>query len=165
MKSESEVAQSCLTLCDPMDCSLPSSSAHGICQSRVLEWVERTHLPMQKAWGMQIWSLDWEDPLEEGMATHSSILTWRIPMDRGAWWAMIQRIAKSWKWLKWLSTHMLLSRYFREKLKQGIWGNLSTEGPVGPAGLHVYASYSVFICFSSVNLPYISLILRPTRKT
>ena len=30
-------------------------------------------------------SLDWEDPLEEGMATHSSILAWRIPMDRGAW--------------------------------------------------------------------------------
>ena len=29
--------------------------------------------------------LGWEDPLEEGMATHSSILTWRIPMDRGAW--------------------------------------------------------------------------------
>ena len=32
-------------------------------------------------------SLGWEDPLEEGMATHSSILAWRIPMDRGAWWA------------------------------------------------------------------------------
>ena len=31
--------------------------------------------------------LGWEDPLEEGMATHSSILAWRIPMDRGAWWA------------------------------------------------------------------------------
>ena len=29
--------------------------------------------------------LGWEDPLEEGMATHSSILAWRIPMDRGAW--------------------------------------------------------------------------------
>ena len=35
---ESEVAQSCLTLCDPMDCSLPGSSVHGICQARVLEW-------------------------------------------------------------------------------------------------------------------------------
>ena len=32
--------------------------------------------------------LDWEDPLEEGMATHSSILAWGIPMDRGAWWAI-----------------------------------------------------------------------------
>ena len=38
VKSESEVAQSCLTLCDPMDCSLPGSSIHGIFQARVLEW-------------------------------------------------------------------------------------------------------------------------------
>ena len=38
-QSESEVAQSCLILCDPMDCSLPSSSVHTIFQARVLEWV------------------------------------------------------------------------------------------------------------------------------
>ena len=38
VKSESEVAQSCQTLSDPMDCSLPGSSIHGICQARVLEW-------------------------------------------------------------------------------------------------------------------------------
>ena len=38
VKSESEVAQSCWTLSDPMDCSLPGSSAHGIFQARVLEW-------------------------------------------------------------------------------------------------------------------------------
>ena len=38
-KSESKVAQSCLTLCDPMDCSPPGSSVHGIFQARVLEWV------------------------------------------------------------------------------------------------------------------------------
>ena len=38
MKSESEVAQSCLTLSNPMDCSLPGSSVHGIFQARVLEW-------------------------------------------------------------------------------------------------------------------------------
>ena len=38
VKSESEVAQSCPTLRDPMDCSLPGSSAHGILQARVLEW-------------------------------------------------------------------------------------------------------------------------------
>ena len=39
VKSESEVAQSCPTPNDPMDCSLPGSSAHGILQARVLEWV------------------------------------------------------------------------------------------------------------------------------
>ena len=38
VKSENEVAQSCLTLSDPMDCSLPGSSVHGIFQARVLEW-------------------------------------------------------------------------------------------------------------------------------
>ena len=38
VKSESEVTQSCPTLCDPMDCSLPGSSIHGIFQARVLEW-------------------------------------------------------------------------------------------------------------------------------
>ena len=39
VKSESEVAQLCPTLSDPMDCSLPGSSVHGIFQARVLEWV------------------------------------------------------------------------------------------------------------------------------
>ena len=39
VKSESEVAQSCPTLSDPMDCSLPCSSVHGIFQARVVEWV------------------------------------------------------------------------------------------------------------------------------
>ena len=38
-ESESEVAQSCPTLCDPVDCSLPGSSVHGIFQARILEWV------------------------------------------------------------------------------------------------------------------------------
>ena len=38
VKSEREVIQACLTLSDPIDCSLPGSSAHGIFQARVLEW-------------------------------------------------------------------------------------------------------------------------------
>ena len=38
-ESESEVAQSCVTLCDPIDCSPPGSSVHGILQARMLEWV------------------------------------------------------------------------------------------------------------------------------
>ena len=40
-------------------------------------------------------SCGWEDPLEEGMATHSSILAWRIAMDRGAWQATVHGVAKS----------------------------------------------------------------------
>ena len=39
-QSESEVTQSCLTLCNPMDCSLPGSSVYGIFQAKVLEWVD-----------------------------------------------------------------------------------------------------------------------------
>ena len=46
---------------------------------------------MQEAW---VWALVWEDPLEEGMATHSSILAWRIPMDRGAWQATVHGVAR-----------------------------------------------------------------------
>ena len=42
---------------------------------------------MREIW---LWSLGWEDPLEEGMATHSSILTLRIPKDRGAWHTRLQ---------------------------------------------------------------------------
>ena len=42
----------------------------------------------------QVQSLGQEDPLEKGMATHSSILAWRIPMDRGAWWATVHRVSK-----------------------------------------------------------------------
>jgi len=45
-------------------------------------------------WETWVRSLGWEDPLEEVMATHSSILAWRIPMDRGAWRATVHRIAK-----------------------------------------------------------------------
>ena len=39
-------------------------------------------------------SLGWEDPLEEGMGTHSSVVAWRIPMDRGAWQATVHGIAE-----------------------------------------------------------------------
>ena len=49
-------------------------------------------LAMWETWEQ---SLDWEDSLEEGMATHSSILAWRIPMDRGACWSEVYGLAKS----------------------------------------------------------------------
>ena len=41
----------------------------------------------------QVRSLGWEDPLEEGMATHFSNRAWRIPTDRGAWQATVHRVA------------------------------------------------------------------------
>ena len=48
---------------------------------------------MQETW---VESLGWEDPLDEGMATYSSILAWRIPVDRGAWQAIVHAVRKSW---------------------------------------------------------------------
>ena len=51
----------------------------------------------------QVRSLGQEDPLEKEMTTHSSILAWKIPMDRGAWRATVHRVAKSQTRLKQLS--------------------------------------------------------------
>ena len=58
---------------------------------------------------MPVPSLGWEDPLKEGMAMHSSILAWRIPVDRGAWWATVHMVTKSWTQLKQPSTHTCVS--------------------------------------------------------
>ena len=106
----SEVAQSCPTVCDPMNCSLPGSSVHGIFQARVLEWVaisfSRTatqtfasvftctwaslvaqrvkRLPeMRKTW---VQSMGQEDPLEKEKATHSNTLAWKIPWTEKPGW-------------------------------------------------------------------------------
>ena len=57
----------------------------------------------------EIWvcSLGWEGPLEDGMAAHSSILDWRMSMDRGAWWATVHGVAKSWTRLSdWAHAHI-----------------------------------------------------------
>ena len=70
------VAQSCPTLCDPMDCTLPGSSVHGISQARLLEWVAIS-FSRGSSWPRNYWV----SPvlLEKAMATHSSILAWTIP--------------------------------------------------------------------------------------
>ena len=88
-------------------------------------WIWRTsmwssHLHLDILWGFSgdsdgkestcnaeawVWSLSWEDLLEEGIATHFSILAWRIPMDRGTWWATVHGTAKSQTWLRNLDTH------------------------------------------------------------
>ena len=60
---------------------------------------------MQESQETWVQSLGREDPLDKGMATHSSILAWRIPMDRGVWQATVHRVAKSLVQLKQLSMH------------------------------------------------------------
>ena len=59
----------------------------------LLAHTEKSTPAMQETW---LQSLGWEASLEEGMATHSSILAWRIPLDRGAWQATVHGVAKSW---------------------------------------------------------------------
>ena len=56
-----------------------------------LRWV-RNHSAAWKTW---VQSLGQEDPLEKGMATHSSILAWRIPMDIGAWWPTVHGVTEN----------------------------------------------------------------------
>ena len=51
---------------------------------------------LPEMWESWVHSLGWEDPLEESMATHSSIFAWRIPMGRGAWRATAHGVKKSW---------------------------------------------------------------------
>ena len=52
--------------------------------------------PPASAGDIETWvrSLGGEDPLEEGVATHSRVLAWRIPMDGGAWWATVHGVVK-----------------------------------------------------------------------
>ena len=64
---------------------------------------------MQEAW---VQPLGWEDPVEEGMATHSNILVWRMPTDRGAWRATVHGIAESYTTER-LSTHIFINVVIR----------------------------------------------------
>ena len=77
--------------------------------------------------------LGWEDPLEEGVATHSSIFAWRIPIDRGVWWATVHAVTES-DTTEWLSTaqHMLFTtsalqvfQRNREGFQKDIGGKIS----------------------------------------
>ena len=100
VKSESEVAQSCLTLSDPTDCSLPGSSVHGIFQARVLEWgaiafsAKSVNTQLMFLLGFPGGSVVKNLPANAGdtgsipglerspedkIATHFSILAWKIP--------------------------------------------------------------------------------------
>ena len=75
----------------------------------------------QETW---VWSLGWKDPLEEETATHSSSLAWENSMDRGAWWATVHGVAKSWTWLKWLNTHAWIFHITKQVKSLSIWKTL-----------------------------------------
>ena len=75
----------CSCLENPRDRGAWWAAVYGVAQS----WTQLKRLSSSSS------SLGWEDPLEEGMATHSSILAWRILMDRGAWQGTIHGVTKS----------------------------------------------------------------------
>ena len=126
MCTHAKLLQSCLTLWDPMDWSLPGASVHGIFQTRILEWVampssrgsswlrDQTHVSFVSCIGRWIvyhWTSLVAQMVKDPPAmretwvrfwvgkTHSSILAWRTPMDRGAWRATDKGVAKSRTWL------------------------------------------------------------------
>ena len=84
--------------------SCPSHLSEQACPSQLLPllpltWVWASLVAQMvknppAMWETWVWSLGWKDPLEEGMAAHSSILAWKIPTDRGAWWAMVHGVAE-----------------------------------------------------------------------
>ena len=59
-------------------------------------------------WETCVWSLGWEDPLEKGMATHSSTLPWRISWTEEPWQATVHEVTKSWTWLTFMHKHIHL---------------------------------------------------------
>ena len=75
---------------------LGSSPREGILQYSWAFLVAQMAKNLPAMWETSVWFLGWEDPLEEGMATHSSILAWSIPMDRKAWQATVHGVTKSW---------------------------------------------------------------------
>ena len=107
VKSESKVAQSCPTLRNPMDCSLPGSSVHGIFQARVLEWDATAFSVCQSRRHKKV-SIPGSGRSSGG--GHGNPLQYSClenPMDRGAWWASVHRVAKSQTQLKQLSMTLM----------------------------------------------------------
>ena len=80
-------------------------------------------------WETGVRSLGREDPLEKSMESHSMILTWRILVDRGAWWATVHSVPKS--WTEWLSTGLELTRILCpwELSRQESWSGLPCPPP------------------------------------
>ena len=157
-ESESEIAQSCPTLCDLMNCSLPRYSIPGIFQARVLEWTQWVLLPgkfqgRRSLVGYSPWGDKKSDTTErfhfhfslscigEGNGNPLQCSCLENPRDRGAWWADIYRVAQSQTRLKQLSSSSILkikiwyyeaNEYFVIQLLSHVWlcdpMNCSTTG-------------------------------------
>ena len=85
VKSESEVAQSCQTLSDPMNCSLPGSSVHVIFQARLLEWGTIAFSELRIS----------GSDLGEGNGNPLQCSCLENPRDGGAWWAAVYGVIQN----------------------------------------------------------------------
>ena len=91
---------------------------------------------MMETW---VWSLGREDPLDWEMATHSSILAWRIPVDRAAWWATVHGVAE------WDTMERLSTAHARNQLLSQWPKRISaTQGPHETCHSAAYATHLVF---------------------
>ena len=72
-------------------CILRKFSVASDLKASLVAQIVKNPPAMRETW---VWSLGWDDPLEEGMATYFSILAWRISMDRVSWWATVHGIAE-----------------------------------------------------------------------
>ena len=72
----------------------PWTAAHQASLSTANSWSLLKLMSIELVMETWVQSLGWEDPLEEGTATHASIRAWKIPLDRGAWWAPVHGVAK-----------------------------------------------------------------------
>ena len=100
----------CVCVCVMKAFKIYIFSNFSICKTILLTMVlpwwlsSKQSVCMRETQKMWVPYLGWEDPLEEGTATHSRILAWIIPLDRGGWWAIVHSIIQSWARLKPLST-------------------------------------------------------------
>ena len=94
--NNAELLQSCLTLCNPMDCSPPSSSVHGISQARILEWVAMPSSKGSSSVAQQVKNLsavkETQEMWVQFLGQEDSCL--KNPMDRGAWQAMVHGLQR-----------------------------------------------------------------------
>ena len=158
IKVKSEVAQSCPTLCDPMDCSLPGSSIHGIFQARVLEWGAIAssifHIYIHVKAG-RLQSME-SQRVRHDWATSLSLFTfmhWRrkwqptpvfLPGEsqgRGAWQAAVYGVAQSQTQLKWLSSSS--KSYF----KLSLFITFSKQRILNVPGRNIFLTLKDLICF------------------
>ena len=105
-----EVAQSCPTLCDPMDCNLLGFSVHGILQARILEWITisfsrgsswpraRTRVSHIRGRRFNLWAT------REANGNPLQYSCLENPMVREAWWATVHGVAKELDTTEWLNT-------------------------------------------------------------